>query len=62
MAKIKIDSKLLDRAKKAAEAAGYASLEEFVTHIIEREILQLESPPGDDDAVAEQLRGLGYIE
>ena len=62
MAKIKIDSKLLDRAKKAAEAAGYASLEEFITHLIERELLKLEAPPEGDDAVAEQLRGLGYIE
>jgi len=62
MAKIKIDSKLLDRAKKAAEAAGYASLEEFITHLIERELSKLEAPPEGDDAVAEQLRGLGYIE
>ena len=37
MAKIKIDSKLYDRAKKAAEAAGYSSFEEFITHIIELE-------------------------
>jgi hypothetical protein len=62
MAKIKIDSKLFDRAKEAAEKAGYASTEEFITHIIEKEVARLESPPGGDNAIADQLRGLGYIE
>jgi len=61
MAKIKIDSKLLSRAKKAAEEAGYSSVEEFVTHLIEKEIAQYES--GEvDEKVADRLRGLGYIE
>lgn len=62
MAKIKIDAKLLDRAKAAAAKAGYASTEEFITHIIEKEVARLEAPPESDDAVADQLRGLGYIE
>lgn len=60
MAKIKIDSGLLDRAKKAAESAGYSSTEEFVTHIIETELAKHETT--DDDKVTDQLRGLGYIE
>lgn len=62
MQKIKIDSKLYERAKKAAEAAGYSSFEEFVSHVLEKEISQLESSPEDEKAVANQLRGLGYIE
>ncbi|MCP4602807.1 MAG: hypothetical protein GY847_20205 [Proteobacteria bacterium] len=62
MAKIKIDSKLYDRAKKASEAAGYSSFEEFITYIVEKEVSQLETSSDDDDAVAKQLRGLGYIE
>ncbi len=60
MAKIKIDSGLFDRAKKAAETAGYSSIEEFVTHIIETELAKHETT--DDDQVTDQLRGLGYIE
>jgi hypothetical protein len=60
MAKIKIDSPLFDRAKKAAESAGYSSIEEFVTHIIETELAKHETT--DDDKVTDQLRGLGYIE
>ncbi|MBN1656420.1 MAG: hypothetical protein JXA30_21805 [Deltaproteobacteria bacterium] len=62
MAKIKIDSKLYDRAKKAAQSAGYSSLEEFITSIIEKEVAQIESPADDDELAAKQLRGLGYID
>lgn len=61
MAKIKIDSGLYDRAKAAAEKAGYSSVEEFVTHLIEKELGRTE-PPDTDSKVADQLRGLGYIE
>jgi len=61
MAKIKIDSNLLARAKKAAETAGYTSVEEFVTHIIEKELTKYEAEQADEK-VADQLRGLGYIE
>jgi len=60
MAKVKIDSPLFDRAKKAAETAGYSSIEEFITHIIETELAKHET--SDDDKVTDQLRGLGYIE
>jgi hypothetical protein len=62
MAKVKIDSHLYDRAKAAAEAAGYPSIQEFVTHIIEKELAQLETTDQNDEKIAQQLRGLGYIE
>ena len=61
MGKIKIDSKLLSRAKKIAEGAGYSSVEEFVTHIVEKELARCESNEVDEK-VADRLRGLGYIE
>lgn len=61
MAKIKIDSRLYDRARKVTEAAGYSSVEEFVTHIIEKEIAKYEAAE-TDEKVADQLRGLGYID
>jgi hypothetical protein len=62
MAKLKIDSHLYDRAKKAAETAGYPDVNEFVTHIIEKELAQLETTDQNDEKIAQQLRGLGYIE
>ena len=61
MAKIKIDNNLYDRLKKVTEVAGYSSVEEFMVHMIEKELEQIEAPD-DDKAVEERLRGLGYIE
>jgi hypothetical protein len=61
MAKIKIDSKLLDRAKRVAEAAGYSSVDELVAHSIEVELQKHEAEEAEQQ-VADQLRGLGYIE
>ena len=61
MAKIKLDPNLYDRVKKIAEIAGYSSPEEFIVHIIEKELAQLETADSDEK-VEERLRGLGYIE
>jgi hypothetical protein len=61
MTKIKIDKNLFNRAKQVSEAAGYSTVEEFISHIIEKEVTRYESDSGDEK-VAERLRGLGYIE
>ena len=61
MAKVKIESSLYDRAKQAAAAAGYSSVEEFISHCIENEIKRLQVEDAENQ-VADQLRGLGYIE
>ena len=61
MVKIKIDPALYDRAKRAAEVAGYSSVDEFVAHCIENEIQKLKIDEAES-RVADQLRGLGYIE
>jgi metal-responsive CopG/Arc/MetJ family transcriptional regulator len=58
--KIKLDKDLLDRVKRVAEVAGYASHEEFIVHIIERELAQFEGANSDAE-ITEKLRGLGYI-
>jgi len=59
--KIKIDANLYDRAKLASETAGYSSVDEFVTTAIENEIKRLKVEEAEGQ-VADQLRGLGYIE
>ena len=61
MAKISIDSGLYDRAKQAAQSAGYSSVDELVAHAIENELKRLETDKAEE-RVADQLRGLGYIE
>jgi len=58
--KIKLEKDLIERAKRVAEVAGYASAEEFISHIIERELAQFEGDDSDED-ITEKLRGLGYI-
>jgi metal-responsive CopG/Arc/MetJ family transcriptional regulator len=58
--KIKLDKDLLDRIKRVAEVAGYASHEEFVIHVLEKELAHFEGAQSDED-ITEKLRGLGYI-
>jgi hypothetical protein len=61
MAKIQIDPALFDRAQKAAAAAGYSSVDEFIAHCLENEIKRLNIEEAESQ-VSDQLRGLGYIE
>jgi hypothetical protein len=61
MSKIKIDDTLYDRARQAAQTAGYSSVEEFIAHCIENELQKLKVDEAEG-RVADQLRGLGYIE
>jgi hypothetical protein len=47
--------------KRSAEAAGYSSPEEFVSHVLEQAVAALEE--GDTDAeVSKRLKGLGYLD
>ncbi len=61
MPKIKLDSNLYDRIKKISETAGYPSPEEFIIHLIEKELAILEDAE-TEGKVTERLRGLGYLE
>jgi hypothetical protein len=61
MVKVKLDTSLYNRAKSAAEAAGYSSADEFIAHCVEIEIKRLNVEEAEEQ-VADQLRGLGYIE
>ena len=60
MAKINVETSLYERAKKAAEAAGYSSVDEFIAHCVENEIKRLKVESSESQ-VADQLRGLGYL-
>jgi hypothetical protein len=61
VSKIKLDAALYERVKKVAQLAGYASPEEFIVHVIEKELSMLETAESDEE-VTERLRGLGYLE
>ena len=58
--KIKLDKELYDKVKMYSEIAGYSSVEEFVTHVLEKEIAQFEDAESEEE-IKKRLRGLGYI-
>ena len=58
--KVKLDRDLVDKLRKVADVAGYATVDEFVTHVLEKEMLRFEDAK-DDDEMRERLKGLGYI-
>ena len=58
--KIRLDRELYDKVKMYAEIAGYSSVEEFVTHALEKEISQFEDAESEEE-IKKRLRGLGYI-
>ena len=58
--KIKLDKELLAKARKFAELAGYSSVEEFVTHAVERELALLEEADSEEE-IKKKLQGLGYL-
>lgn len=57
---VKIDKDLFERIKKVADVAGYATTEEFIQHILEKEMLHFEDTRNEGDIRA-KLKGLGYI-
>jgi hypothetical protein len=64
--KVKIEGELLDKVKKCTDAAGYSSIDEFVLHVLEKEVDKV-LPPGEDDTtsreiIRKRLQGLGYID
>ncbi len=63
--RIKIDDELFQKIKRCAESAGYASPEELVTHVLEKEttrLLREEASDDPEEEVKRRLQGLGYIE
>jgi metal-responsive CopG/Arc/MetJ family transcriptional regulator len=58
---IKLKKELSQRVERCAKAGGYSSPQEFVEHIIERELAKLEEAQSDEEIV-KKLKGLGYID
>ncbi len=58
--RIKLDKELLVKLRRYAALAGYSSVEEFVTHALEKEIAKLEGADSREE-IEKRLRGLGYI-
>lgn len=59
-AKVKIDKVLFDKIKKYAEMSGYSSVEEFITHCLEKEVAKIEEADSEEE-IKKKLKGLGYL-
>ena len=59
--KIKLDKDLLEKVRKYAQIAGYSTPEEFVQHVLERDIAKFEEGEGTEDEIRKRMQGLGYI-
>lgn len=57
---IQLDPALMEKVRAAAAKAGYATPDEFVAHVLERELSRTEDASNDAD-VKKKLEGLGYI-
>jgi hypothetical protein len=61
--KLKFDSATVERIRKVSEVGGYSSPEEFLMHVIERELDTLDPGQGEsEEEIRKKLEGLGYIE
>lgn len=58
--KIRLEKALLAKAKRYAAIAGYSSVDEFVTHVLEKELAHLDGADSEEE-IRKRLKGLGYI-
>ena len=60
--KLKLDGEFMGRLHKVASIGGYSSPEEFVLHVLEREMEKLDPRKVEsEEAIKKKLEGLGYI-
>jgi hypothetical protein len=58
--KVKVNKQLVEKIRTYATIAGYSSVEEFITHVLEREVQKFEDAHSEEE-IKKQLKGLGYI-
>ena len=57
---VKLNKTLVQRASRIAEHAGYSSVEEFIEHVIEKELSHFEDSDSKEEII-KKLKGLGYL-
>jgi len=58
---VKLNKDLWARIQRVANAGGYSSPQEFVEHVLEREVAKLDAAQSDEEIVL-KLKGLGYLD
>jgi len=59
--KIELDKTLWAQVQAHAASAGYSSPEEFLQHLIEKELAKSAKPVSDESA-ARKIQGIGYVD
>lgn len=60
--KLRIDDDMQSRLSKVADAGGYSSVEEFILHVLDRELDRLDpSDSESEEVIRKKLEGLGYL-
>lgn len=58
--KIKLEKGLFERIKTVAKVSGYSSPDEFVAHVLEKELAGIDDGASEEE-IKKKLEGLGYI-
>lgn len=58
---VKLSRALYARVKVSAKTGGYSSPDEFVEHILEKELAAIEESETDEE-ITRKLKGLGYLD
>jgi hypothetical protein len=59
---VHLNRTLWEKVKKCAAAAGYSSPDEFVEHVLEKEIARLMNDDASGEELLRRLKGLGYLD
>jgi hypothetical protein len=59
--KVKIEKDLYESLRQCAETVGYSSVDELITHVLEKEVDRLIGEKADLETTKERLKGLGYL-
>lgn len=57
---VTLDKALLAKVKRYSDLAGYSSVNEFITHALEKELKLLEGSESEEE-LKKKLKGLGYL-
>jgi hypothetical protein len=58
---VKVNKVLWSKVKECAKAGGYSSPDEFVEHVLEKELASFQEADSDEE-IARKMKGLGYID
>ena len=62
MPKIRICKELFDQLSSYSQKAGYATVQEFIEHVLEKSIANIDPREINEEEVKKRLQGLGYLE